>query len=87
MGATNNDNLAGRVGQVDAMLRLLEYLPVEEPPADLVRRTLLRVEEMRGTEPQPRPASLGSGGTYPGIANSHLHHSPDAGREDDPTAG
>ncbi len=89
MGATNNDNFAGRVEQVDAMLRLLDYLPAEEPPADLVRRTLRRVEEMRGAEPQPRHASLGSGGAYPGtgITNPHLHHSPDAGREDDPTAG
>lgn len=89
MGATNNDNLAGRVGQVDAMLRLLDFLPAEEPPADLVQRTLRRVEELRGTQRASRHASLGSGGTYPGtgIASSQIRHSPDAGREDDPTAG
>lgn len=89
MGATNNDNLADRVGQVDTLLRLLDHLPAEEPPADLVQRTLRRVEEIRGSDTRTRHTGVGSAGAYPGsgIAASPLRHSPDAGREEDPTAG
>lgn len=86
MGATSNDNLAQRVEQVDSMLKLLDYLPADEPPADLVHRTLRRVEEVRSAAGK---AKHDLGGAYPnaGIGNAHLPHSPQAGREEDPTAG
>jgi hypothetical protein len=33
-----------QLGQVQAVLRVLDMMPVEEPPADLVARTMRRVE-------------------------------------------
>jgi hypothetical protein len=33
-----------QLGQVQALLRVLDMMPVEEPPADLLARTMRRVE-------------------------------------------
>ena len=45
--ADGGSGLAARVAKVDAMLKLLDCLPAAEPPADLVQRTLGRVEQAR----------------------------------------
>ncbi|MGD1277820.1 MAG: hypothetical protein ABR964_11445 [Tepidisphaeraceae bacterium] len=40
-----------RVRSVEKILSLLHYLPVEEPPADLVSRTLRRVNAAPAIDP------------------------------------
>lgn len=42
-----SDELASRVTRVDEMLRLLDYLPAEEPPPSLVQKTMQRIDEAR----------------------------------------
>jgi hypothetical protein len=39
-----NGAVQEQVGQVGAVLRVLDMMPAEEPPADLMARTLRRVE-------------------------------------------
>lgn len=73
-----SDDLAKRVTHVDDMLRLLDYLPTEEPPASLVQRTIQRIEEARLQARIPAHGGLGAGapparpaaGYNPGIARS-----------------
>ena len=88
MGATDNDNLAARVEHVDALLHLLDHLPADDPPGDLVQRTLLHVQRHAQEHPPRHAAGLGGAASFPGpeIA-AHLRHSPGAGREDDAVAG
>lgn len=73
-----SDELAKRVTHVDDMLRLLDYLPAEEPSASLVQRTMLRIEEARTQGPVAAHGGLGAGttparpgaGYTPGIARN-----------------
>ena len=44
--ATADPSLGHRVSQAQRLLQLLEWLPEGEPPADLVGRTLRRVEQL-----------------------------------------
>lgn len=43
--ATGQDGFEKRVTSVGALLRFLDAMPVEEPPADLAARTLQRIEQ------------------------------------------
>ena len=43
-GFTPVSNAAGQVRQVEAVLRVLDMMPAEEPPADLVSRTMRRID-------------------------------------------
>jgi hypothetical protein len=40
-----NDGVDKRVNSVAGLLRLLDAMPAAEPPADLTRRTLQRIEQ------------------------------------------
>jgi hypothetical protein len=83
-----SEDLANRVANVDQMLRLLDYLPVDEPSEGLVQRTVQRVAEarLRGMPALPRGAvSPGAAAHGSAAANmSHnLHRSPAAGGDED----
>jgi hypothetical protein len=84
-----SDEMANRVTHVDDLLKLLDYLPADEPPATLVQRTMQRIDETRvqgritpagahlGAPPPARPgAGFGSG----------LARSPSAGGDEDPAS-
>lgn len=85
-----SDDLAKRVSRADDMLRLLDYLPVDEPSESLVQRTLKRVEEARMHAARPaarvtRPsAAAQAGGAAGGTLNAGLQRSPDP-IDSDPT--
>jgi hypothetical protein len=49
-GVGIDPSLGARVEQVESILKLLDLLPEEPPPADLVRRTLARI---LGVAPSP----------------------------------
>lgn len=88
-----NHDLAGRVTHVDAMLKLLDYLPADEPPANLLERTMQHLGS--ATRRPARTATSVEAGTalgtsIPGaIAPSStglgqgVHHSPKAGGDED----
>ena len=48
-------NAAGQVGQVEAVLRVLDMMPTEEPPTDLLARTMRRID---AESAQHDPAAL-----------------------------
>ena len=56
--ATDAVGLPARVAKVDAMLKLLDALPTQDPPADLVMRTVGRVDEARRHATMGDPAVL-----------------------------
>jgi hypothetical protein len=57
---------ASRIQAVEGMLQLLDHVPVSEPPADLVARTMRRIEEAAQALPGVRPgATAGTTGTRP----------------------
>ncbi len=76
-----SDDLANRITKVDDMLRLLDYLPADEPPANLVQKTLRRIEESRGVA-ESHPA-VGAGARPGATISQGLHRSPDAAGEED----
>lgn len=76
-----SDDLANRVTKVDDMLRLLDYLPADEPPANLVQKTLRRIEESRSVA-DAHPA-VGAGARPGTTIGQGLHRSPDAAGEED----
>jgi hypothetical protein len=80
-----SEDLANRVANVDQMLRLLDYLPVDEPSEGLVQKTVQRVAEarLRGTPALPRGAVSPGAAQGSAAANMspNLHRSP-AGDED-----
>ena len=39
-----NGSVPGQLGQVEAVLRVLDMMPAEEPPTDLMARTMRRIE-------------------------------------------
>lgn len=49
--AADSDDLGGRIKQVAKILHLLDAMPTEDPPDNLVARTLRRIDE----EPPPPP--------------------------------
>lgn len=92
-----SDDLANRVTQADGMLRLLDYLPADEPSANLVQRTMRRIEEARtrgraasaaaSAHVGVSGAGLSAGAAAPsgGGLSQGLHLSPNAGGEEDPS--
>lgn len=46
-------NIAGRVDAADRLLKLLDHLPADEPPASLLAATMRRVEEARSADGMP----------------------------------
>jgi hypothetical protein len=42
------DGFERRVKTVESLLRVLDSLPLEEPPADLIHRTLRRIDQRGG---------------------------------------
>ena len=48
---------ASRLQAVESMLQLLDHVPVSEPPADLVARTMRRIEEAAQTIRGVRPGA------------------------------
>jgi hypothetical protein len=58
-----------QLGRVEAVLRVLDLMPAEEPPADLVARTVRRVEEESA---QHDPAALRS--PQPAISAGMMPH-------------
>ena len=83
---TANNDLAGRVSHADDLLRLLDYLPADEPPATLLQKTMQRVEaarESRSAASGVTGESLRGLGTPPsGMTDARVAHSPG---KDDPT--
>jgi hypothetical protein len=57
MYAAVNNGVGERMNAAERLLQLLDYLPAEEPPPDLVRRTMQRIEEAEsgGRRISPRP--------------------------------
>ena len=43
-GFTPVNGAVAKVGQVEAVLRVLEMMPADEPPADLLARTMRRID-------------------------------------------
>ena len=54
--AAGNHGFEKRVNSVSGLLRLLDEMPAAEPPADLMVRTLQRIEQ-RGYQAPAAPAS------------------------------
>jgi hypothetical protein len=60
------DSVARRLGAAESLLRLVAQMPMEDPPTDLLHRTLERIRQhgrlgaqpVEGASPQP---NLGSG--------------------------
>ncbi len=48
---TNGSDAAERVDATERLLKLLDYLPADEPPASLLSRTLGRVDALRKAKP------------------------------------
>jgi hypothetical protein len=61
--AASSGQVSQRVRQVETLLNLLDELPVEEPPSDLLARTLERIEEIS-------PHGLAAPGA-PGLIDPH----------------
>ena len=91
-GAVSNmsDELSSRVSHVDDILRLLDYLPADEPPASLLDRTLQRITESRLQTPvSPSPAQLNlpaMSAAPPAGFNPSIARSPDHADGDPATA-
>ena len=80
-----SEDMANRVTHMDQMLRLLDYLPVEEPSPELVQRTMRRIQEAHRQAGTPARAGISPAAmTHPsGAAGIQgLHLSPGAGDED-----
>ena len=77
-----SEGLAGRVAKVDAMLKLLDHLPAGDPPADLVQKTLGRVDQARRGTADPAVSLPAPGAREPfrPAAGDGLRLSP--GRDD-----
>jgi hypothetical protein len=45
MYAAVNNGVGDRMNVAENLLQLLDNLPAEEPPADLIRRTMQRIDE------------------------------------------
>ena len=76
--------LAGRVARVDAMLKLLDHMPADEPADDLVSRTMARVTAIRGESARPTilaPAVAATRPRTPAVGES-LQMSPAPGGEE-----
>ena len=58
-----------QIGRVEAILRVLEMMPAEEPPADLMARTLRRVE---ADSAQHDPSALRP--PQPTVPDMHMPH-------------
>jgi len=58
-----NHGFEKRVNSVSGLLRLLDEMPAAEPPADLMVRTLHRIEERR----YQAPAAPASAPIHPGV--------------------
>jgi len=59
-GTLASANVGARLQQVERLVGLLDVLPVSDPPADLVSRTLGRIEEsstVRITGPTPQTST------------------------------
>ena len=57
-----------QLSRVQSLLRVLDMLPAEEPPADLLARTMRRVEEQSAQGPSAlRPPQ-------PGVSGIHMPH-------------
>jgi len=52
-GVGVDPSLGARIEQVESIFRLLDLLPAEQPPADLVRRTMARVLGASAAKTQP----------------------------------
>ena len=52
-GMSFDASLGDRVERVQSLLSLLDLLPAEEPPADLVGRTLARLHRSAAAESRP----------------------------------
>ena len=80
-----NDDLAKRVTKADELLKLLDYLPAEEPSDDLVQRTLERVtRDRQGQARRPESAPSIGPGQFGSMAETYpLHRSPDAAGDED----
>ena len=64
-----NGSVPEQLGRVEAVLRVLEMMPAEEPPADLMARTLRRVE---AESAQRDPSVLRS--PQPIVPDMHMPH-------------
>ena len=57
-----------QLGKVQSLLHVLDMLPAEEPPADLLARTMRRVEEQAAQHPSAlRPPQ-------PGVSGMQMPH-------------
>ena len=90
---TASADFINRVNHVDQLLKLLDYLPVAEPPEGLVAKTLQRVEEARTAAPAGAPRAATTSATAAGIGSFSpigdgyaMHMRPKAGSEDEPSA-
>ena len=68
---TNGANsLAGRMDAADRLLKLLDHLPADEPPATLLAATMRRVEEARAAGKGDSSAARVSGQPTTGTGHS-----------------
>jgi hypothetical protein len=55
-----------RIDNVETLLQLLDYLPAEDPPADLVTQTLARIQRFQAeVTPDLLPGALSNPGQRP----------------------
>ena len=65
-------NFERRLDAVDKVLSLLDLMPVPQPPADLVSRTMRRIEEAQG-EARASTGSARAAAARSGVSSSRTH--------------
>ena len=80
-----SDELSSRISHVDDILRLLDYLPADEPPPTLLDKTLQRISESRPqvvASRSPTQLSIPPLARPPAGFDQNIAHSPGSGLAD-----
>jgi hypothetical protein len=65
MYAAVNNGVGERMNAAEDLLQLLDHLPAEDPPADLIRRTMQRIEDADATGRRLSPRAALAPGERP----------------------